>query len=173
MGSLGPFTRTYRNAVKIELLRLSRVPIDPTVVVYQGDMMCWNAAAHIAAPLTVAASAGTFMGVSDTKNPVDHIGVLTSDIGTPRINLIQHGLVEMIVDVADNGATYYPFDTLIQTTDAQTVKKGSSNPVGVVDPGYNTGVTTGSALGRVVATGDYVLMWLRPSATYSAFGIGS
>jgi hypothetical protein len=154
-------TREARNANKIEGWRLSRVPIDPTETIYQGDMLAWDTANRRATKITVsgAPSGATFVGVADHTNPVQTTGMLTSDTAESRMNVLQQGLVEMIAEATE---TYYPFDTLIVGNNAQSVKKGSTNAVGFVDPSV-------AATGKAVTAGDYILMWLKVPDTYRAF----
>lgn len=151
------------NRVRIEGFRLSRVPIDATETIFQGDQMVWNDSLHLATKQT-GASGSQFIGISDTTNPIETIGssVLLSNPSSARINVIQQGLVEQLVGTTDNGATYRPFDTVIYEGDAQSVKKSASNPIAFVDPGW-------SGTGKVVATGDIVRLWLAVPAAYRAF----
>lgn len=155
------YTREARNAIKIEGFRLSRVPINPAEAIFQGDMMAWDTANRRSTKIAVSGgpSGATFMGVADHTNPVKTIGMLLEPTQDTRMNIVQQGLVEMIAEVAE---TVFPFDTLIVGTDAQTVKKGETNPVGFVDPSVG-------ALGKAVAVGDYILMWLKVVDAYRAF----
>jgi hypothetical protein len=125
--------REARNAIKIEGWRLSRVPINPSDTIFAGDMLAWNTStkqAVVMAP-SGAPSGATFIGVADHTNPVKTIGMLLTDTQDTRINVVQHGLVEMIEDVAE---TVFPFDTLTVGGSAQHVHKGATNVVGVCDP---------------------------------------
>lgn len=153
--------REARNASKIEGWRLSRVPIAVDAAILQGDMLAWDVANRRAVTITVsgAPSGATFLGVADHTNPVQTIGMLTSDVGEIRMNVLQQGLVEMIAEATE---TYFPFDTLIVGNSPQHVKKGSTNSVGFVDPSVTTS-------GKAVTAGDYVLMWLKVPDTYRAF----
>lgn len=153
--------RVARNAIKIEAWRLSRVPILSSAIIFQGDMLAWDTVGRTAVSIAVsgAPSGATFLGVADHTNPVKTIGLLTSDIGDVRMNVVQQGLVEMIAEAAE---TYFPFDTLIVGADAQTVKKGATNVIGFVDP--SVGVN-----GKAVNPGDIVLLWLKVPDLYRAF----
>lgn len=151
--------REKRNSVKIEGWRVSRVPIDQTETIYQGDMMAWVDATKTATKLTAAASGAQFCGVSETSNPVETVGSLTSDTAKPRINLLQQGLVEMI---AGETMTVYPFDPLTVGADSQTVVKTgatSGNKVGLGDPAYGSG-------GKTFAAGDLVKLWITVKDAY-------
>jgi len=155
-------SREKRNAVKIEGWRVSRCPIDQTETILQGDMMAWVDALKLATKLTSAASGAQFCGVSDTTNPVETVGSLTSDTASPRINLVQQGLVEMI---AGEIMTVYPFDLLTIGADSQTVVKtgaNSTNKVGVGDLAYGSG-------GKTFAVGDLVKMWVTVKDLYRVF----
>lgn len=153
--------RDKRNASKIEGWRLSRVPINPAEEIYQGDMLAWDVSNRRATKITVsgAPSGATFIGVADHTNPVQSIGMLTSDLQDTRMNVLQQGLVEMIAEATE---TYYPFDTLIVGNSPQHVKKGATNTVGFVDPSV-------TASGKAVVAGDYILMWLKVPDSYRAF----
>lgn len=147
--------REKRNAIKIEGWRLSRVPIDKTETIFQGDMLAWVDATKLATKLT-GTSGAQFLGVSETSNPVETIGSPTflSDTQNARVNVMQQGLVEMI---AGESMTIFPFDKLTSGVDAQTVLKTgavSGNMVGLVDP------AVGNA-GKAVVAGDVVKMWLQ------------
>lgn len=151
--------REKRNAIKIEGWRLGRVPIDPTETIYQGDMLAWNDSLKLATKLTAAASGAQFCGVSETTNPVETVGSLTSDTTKPRVNVMQQGLVEM---VAGETMTLYPFDLLTVGADAQTVVKTgatSGNKVGICDTAVGAG-------GKAVVAGDLVKMWLTVKDLY-------
>lgn len=155
-------TREPINRVKIEKARLSKVPVDADAVIYQGDAIVWDVANKRAA-VGVAASAGTFMGMSETTNPIETSGStrFLSDLKKNRINVIQEGLVEFI---GTNAETLYPFDQVTIGANAQTVVKSGAtdaNMIGVVDP------AVGSA-GKLVSTGDLVKIWLRARPQYSA-----
>jgi hypothetical protein len=154
------FTREKRNAVKIEGWRLSKVPIAAADEVLQGDMMKWDSSSHQAKVASGSSGdAATFIGVAETTNPIPSLGVLTSVLTDPKINILQQGLVEMIAGVAE---TVYPFDTVTIGADAQTVQKQASGIIGIVDPSVG-------ALGKALSVGDYVLIWLRVPDNYRAF----
>jgi hypothetical protein len=153
-------TRESINRVKIEGWRVSRVPIASAQAVHQGDLLVWDAANRRAIPAT-SASGASFLGMSDTKNPIGTAGSpeFLSDSATPRLNVIQQGLVEVIAGATE---TLYPFDEVVLGADAQTVVKGSSNPIGVVDP------SVGST-GKAVTAGDLIKIWLRVANAYRVF----
>ena len=151
-------TRERINRVKIEAWRVSRVPIDKTETIYQGDLLVWDVA-NRRATKAVSASGSTFVGMSDTSNPIETVGSTTylSDSQSPRVNVIQSGLVEVIWAANE---TIYPFDeVVIASNDAQHCEVGSSNPIGIVDPSYG-------AAGKVISSGDLVKIWLRVPDAY-------
>lgn len=153
-----PVVREKINRVKIEAWRVSRVPIAAATVVYQGDLLVWDAATKVAIP-AVATSGATFLGMSDTSNPVETVGSPTflTDSQTPRVNVIQQGLVEVIWGTAE---TVYPFDTVVlHAAGPQHAVKGASNPIGIVDPGYG-------AAGRATVSGELIKIWLRVPDAY-------
>lgn len=155
-------TREPINRVKIERARLSKVPVDATATIYQGDAMVWDVANKRAA-VGSAASAGTFLGVSETTNPIETAGSsrFLNDLQSARINVVQEGLVEFIGTAAE---TLYPFDKVTIGANAQTVVKSGateSNYIGVVDP------AVGSA-GQVIAAGDLVKIWIHARPAYAA-----
>ncbi len=152
--------REKRNAIKIEGWRLSRVPIDKTETIFQGDMMAWVDVTKLATKLS-GTSGGQFCGVSDTTNPIETIGSPTflSDSQKPYINLIQQGLVEM---VAGESMTIFPFDRVTVGVDAQTVVKTgatTNNMVGLID-------TAVGAAGKAVVAGDLVKLWVTVPDAY-------
>lgn len=155
-------SRERINRVKIEHWRLSRVPIDATETIYQGDLLVWSTALKLATKGT-ATSAASFLGMSDTTNPIETVGStrFLSDSSKAYVNVIQTGLVELIAGTSE---TIYPFDTLVVSSDAQTVVKGASNPIGIADPGW-----AGTA-GKAVVAGDLVKFWLRVPQTYRSLG---
>lgn len=149
-------TRESINRIKIEHWRVSRVPCNTAEDIFQGDLMNWDVANKRATRLTGSASAANFIGMSDTKNSVETAGSSTflSATTTPRLNIVQSGLVEVIWGTTE---TLFPFDEVVidpSASDAQTVRKGSTNPIGVVDPAY------GSA-GKAVTAGDIARIWLQ------------
>jgi len=153
--------REARNANKIEHWRLSRVPIDPTETILQGDMLVWDAGRFRATKLAGAASGANFVGVSDTSNPIMAAGVLSTDFQSPRVNVLQAGLVEMIMGEAVSG---FPFDNVTVGADSQTVLKTGAtgaNRVGVIDTSYG-------ATGKLFAAGDPILIWLKVPTQYAA-----
>lgn len=154
--------REILNRVKIEGWRLSRVPIDPTGTIYQGDMLVWNASTYVAETAASGASLN-FVGVSDTTNPVETAGStrFLSNTQNPRVNVIQQGLVGLLCGEA---TTYYPFDA-VTVADIQHVKKtgvGANNTIGFVDPGVG-------AAGKAYVLGDEIPIWLTVKADYRAF----
>lgn len=150
-------SRESINRSKIEAWRVSRVPVSADEDIYQGDLLVWDVANKRATKAT-AASAGTFIGMSETKNQIETVGSSTflSSTKLPRVNVLQQGLVEVVWGVSE---TVYPFDEVIIDSDAQTCKKGSVNPIGVVDPSY------GSA-GTAITSGTLVRIWLRVPDAY-------
>lgn len=152
------------NRVKIEQWRLSRVPIDPTETIFQGDELVWNTALRLATKATSGASAVAFIGISDTTNPIETIGStrFLSDSSKAYVNVIQKGMVEMIVGA---NATYQAFDEVQIGQDAQSVIKGSTNPIGFADPGW-----TGGGAGKTVVAGDLIKIWLRVPKAYDSLG---
>jgi hypothetical protein len=147
------------NRVKIEGWRVSRIPIAADQVVYQGDLMVWNAASKVAVPATSSTSGALFIGMADTSNPIETVGSSTflSDSQTPRINVIQQGLVEVIWGTAE---TIYPFDEVVlSSAGPQHAVKGASNPIGIVDPSYG-------AAGRATVSGELIKIWLRVPNAY-------
>jgi hypothetical protein len=154
-------TRESINRVKIEGWRVSRVPVNASEDIYQGDLLCWDSANKRATRLTTAASGANFVGMSDTKNSIETAGSSTflSASTTNKVNVIQQGLVEVIWGANE---TIYPFDTVaISGTDAQTCQKSASNVIGFVDPAY------GSA-GKAAVTGELIRIWLKVADSYRA-----
>lgn len=151
-------TRESRNSVKIGGFRVGHVPIDKTETVYQGDMMAFDTTNHRASKAT-SASGSTFVGVSETQNPVATAGSpeFLSSQQLPRIVLYQSGLFEFCWGVNE---MVYPWDQVIIDSDAQTCKKGASNSIGYIDPGY------GAAGYQATASGDRVRVWITVPARY-------
>lgn len=146
-------SRESINRCKIEHWRVSRVPCNTSEDIFQGDLLTWDTTNKRATRLLSTASGANFLGMSDTKNSMETAGSSTflSATTTPRLNVIQSGLVELVWGVAE---TVFPFDEVIIDADAQTCKKGSTNPIGVIDPGYGTA-------GKSIASGDLVRVWLQ------------
>lgn len=157
-------SRTAINKVKIEKARLSGVPIDPTVTVYQGDAMEWDNSNKVA--IAAVPSSTAFIGISETTNPIETAGSpsLLGNQTNKFINVIQQGLVDML---ADEAATLQPFqavrigNTSQQHVSSVTVTNG--NKVGFVDPKWAVG-------GKAVVKGDAVPVWIQVRPLYSAQG---
>lgn len=151
-------TREAINRIKIEQWRVSQIPVDSAETIYQGDLMVWDVANRRATKGT-AASAGTFCGMSDTTNPVASASATLADTASKRINLVQQGLVEVILG---ESVTLYPFDMVTIGADAQTVLKtgaDANNMVGYVDPKVG-------AAGKAVVSGSLINIWLKVPAAY-------
>lgn len=155
--------RAALNYVKVERQdgRLSGVPIDKTVTIYQGDALAWNDSTHIAEPAGPSATA--FMGISETTNPVETAGSssLLSSMQHDKVGVIQDALVERIAEIAE---TLYPFDQMTVGSDAQKAcKLWSTNATAcyVVDPKW------AGASGKTVAAGDLIRVWLKPRARWT------
>lgn len=157
-------SREIINRVKIEGWRLSRVPIAPTETVYQGDLMVWDSGNKVATKAT-SGSTLEFLGMAETTNPIETIGStrFLTDSQSSRINVIQQGLVEVII--AEN-KTIYPFDLVtVNHNNAQEVRvtnATTNNQIGFVDPGYG-------AAGKAVVSGDLIKVWLTVKSTYRAW----
>jgi len=155
--------REARNAILIENRsgRVSQVPIDPTETIFQGDMV--YLANNLATKMTAAGDAADFLGVSDHTNPQYTAGSLTQNYTKPYINVVQSALVAMIAGAAE---TLYPFQALRMVTDPQHVRAttNAAEVVGIVDPGWAGGV------GKLVAIGDLVKMWLKVPAGLQVWG---
>lgn len=147
------------NRVKIEGWRVSRVPINPSETIYQGDLLVWVSGNHRAEKPTATSGwvdAANFIGMAEKSNPVETAGStrFLSDQTTTIMNVLQMGLVEVIIGEA---ITIYPLDNLTLGADAQTVLKTgatSNNRVGLVDPAYG-------ASGKAVSAGDVIRMWVK------------
>lgn len=149
-------TRESINRIKIEHWRASRIPCNTAEDIFQGDLMCWDVTNKRATRLTASASGANFIGMTDTKNSMETAGSTTflSATTTNRLNIVQSGLVEVIWGATE---TLFPFDEVVihsSAADAQTVQKGSSNPIGVVDPAVGTA-------GKAVTAGDLAKIWLQ------------
>jgi hypothetical protein len=148
-------TRESINRIKIEHWRASRIPCNTAEDIYQGDLMCWDVTNKRATRLLAGSSGANFIGMSDTKNSMETAGSSTflSATTTNRLNIVQSGLVEVIWGATE---TLFPFDEVVADTtpDAQTVRKGSTNPIGVVDPAVGTA-------GKAVTAGDLAKIWLQ------------
>jgi hypothetical protein len=97
--------------------------------------------------------------MSDTTNPVASASATLSDTASKRINLVQQGLVEVILG---ESVTVYPFDMVTVGADAQTVLKTgatTNNMVGVVDPKVG-------AAGKAVTSGSLINIWLKVASAY-------
>src|SRR5438105_3100551 len=95
------------NNVKVEQLRVSRVPIDPSKTINLGDNVKWDATNHVALPVVASDAAGSstiYIGVAQDTQPITS---LKQDLPFNQINVVVKGLVEFTVDDA---ATYYPGD---------------------------------------------------------------
>lgn len=160
-------SRERINRVKIEGWRVSRVPIDPTETIFQGDLLVWstgNKRAQKQANVSGWTEAATFVGMADHTNPVETAGStrFLSDQQSSTMNVVQFGLVEVIIGEA---VTIYPFDKLTMGADAQTVLKTgatANNQVGYVDPAYG-------AAGKAVTSGTVIRMWLKVVDDYRVF----
>lgn len=158
-------SRESINRVKIEKARLSQVPIDSAETIFQGDMLVWDVANFRATKATTA-SAGTFIGVAETKNPIETAGStqFLTDLKSPRINVIQKGLVLLI---CAESVTLKPMDKVtIDATSAQHIKKTGAtdlNYIGIVDTSYG-------AAGKAFVSGDLVKVWIHARPQYSADG---
>lgn len=155
-------SRESINRIKIEEFRASRVPINPATTIFQGDQLAWDSVNRIAIPIT-AASAASFMGLAEGRNPLYTRGSLTSDPTVDKMNVIQEGLVELIMSEA---VTLKPLDLLTPdpAVSVQHVKKTgatAANQMGVVA----TENDFSSASGKAVVSGDLVLIRLRVPAT--------
>ncbi len=151
-------TRESINRVKIERFRVGRMPVNGAETIYQGDLLCWDAANKRATKAS-SASGALFVGMSDTKNPIETAGSTTflTDAQLPRVNVIQQGLVEVCWGTNE---MVYPFDEVVINSDAQTCIKGSSNPIGIIDPGYT------AAGFLATSSGVPIRIWLRVPNAY-------
>lgn len=153
--------------IKVEQNRLSGVPIDFTKTYNQGDMLKWDSTNKVAVPIDNAgadaasfAASAAFIGVAHDTQPITSLG---QNLPTPRMNVINLGLVEFTID--DN-ATYYAGDYVTIGGDAQKVKKtgaSAQNSIGVVAGENFFGVTSGAQVGKVAVQGTTkLLIWLKP-----------
>lgn len=157
-------TRESTNWIKIEKNRIGGVPIDPTETIYQGDALKWDGSAHAATK--AGPSATTFMGVSETKNPIATLGSpdLLGNLTNNKVNVITAGLIERI---AEHAETLYGFDKLAIGSNDQKVSKlwaTDANYAYVVDPKWAT------ASGKAVVAGDSVRCWIHVRPQYNPIG---
>lgn len=163
------------NTVKIEKLRVSQVPINPSTAFNSGDMMKWDPVNLVATPIVAsdaanATSAANFLGVSNDTNPITSLGEYlaptTSGIpagaqasGTPsRIAIVTRG---MCLFTVDDNATYFPGDAVTFGSDPQKVKKtGASGGaiIGYVAPENSFAVSGGATQGIVAVQGTTQLL---------------
>ena len=146
------------NRVKIEHWRVSQVPCLASEEIYQGDMLVWDLL-NKRATKAVSISGGTFLGISETTNPVESAGSsrFLSSVQYPKLNVIQKGLVEL---VSGASALLRAFDSCYIGSDAQTIVFTGSNAIGKVDPGF-AGLS-----GKQVYPGDLVKIWVVPASAY-------
>lgn len=147
------------NRVKIEHWRISKIPIDKTEIIYQGDLLVFDQFTKLATK-SAGLSGSNFIGMSDTTNPVETIGStrFLSDTQYAQVNVIQSGLVEVI---AASAKTVRAFDPVyLSATSAQHVAFTGTGIIGYVDPGF-AGVS-----GKAVSIGDLVKIWLAVPAAY-------
>jgi len=154
--------------VKVEQLRISRVPINPSnPTINLGDNVKWDPINRVA--LSVVASdvasqyaADYYLGVSLDQQPIYS---LNENLPFNQINICCKGLVQFTVD--DN-ATYYPGDAVTFGAGPQLVRHaGASGPaIGFVAPENNFTVTGGATVGIVaVANVTKLLIYIKPSLT--------
>src|SRR5713101_2550340 len=152
------------NNVKVEQLRVSRVPINPSnPAINLGDNVKWDATNHVALAVVAADAAGSsasYIGVSQDTQP---IASLKQDLPFNQINVVVKGLVEFTVDDA---ATYYPGDLVCFGAGPQLVRKttaSAANSIGVVAAENSFTVSSGAVTGIVaVANVTKLLIYIKP-----------
>jgi hypothetical protein len=155
------------NNVKVEVYRISGVPVNLSTAFNSGDMMKWDSTNHVATPMVSgdaasAAAAAAFIGVSQDTNPIPS---LNQNLPEARINIVNRGIVAL---VTDDNSTYFPGDKVTLGADPQKIKKSGvtaspDNSVGVVAPENFFNVTGGASVGIVAVQGTTVLLIsLRP-----------
>jgi len=165
--------------VKIELVRISRVPCNTASPIYLGDNLIWDPNNHVVNSVGTTNAASTvaadlYVGVALDQNPINSIN---QNLPFNQINVCVKGLILFTVD--DN-ATYYPGDAVTFGAGSQLVRhsSGSGPVIGYVAAENNfttssgvTGGATGVTTGIVaVANVTQILVWIKPQQTYAELG---
>jgi len=154
--------------VKVEQLRISRVPIDVTKTYNLGDNLKWDPVHSLAVPVVAgdAASASAayyYIGVALDQQPIYS---LNENLPFAQMNVLVKGLVQFTVD--DN-STYYPGSPVTFGAGPQLVRlcsQSGSTVIGVVATENNFAVASGSTTG-IVATAlvTKLLIYIKPAYT--------
>jgi len=156
------------NTVKVEQLRVSRVPFDITKTFSPGDMLKWDSANHRATPVVAGdvastAVAATLIGIALDSQP---IASLNQNLPFGQCNVLAKGMVEFTVD---DSATYYPGDLVTIGAGPQLVRKtgaSAANVIGVVAPENHFDASAGAPSGIVaVALTTKLWIYLKPQFT--------
>ncbi len=128
------------NKIKVEQVRLTKVPVDVTKTIYPGYWLKWDSANKYAQPTVSgdAANATTgaaLIGVANDQQPIASLG---GNLPFGQMNVIHRGLVEF---TADDNAVYYPGDAVCVGSVADRVKK--------------TGASGGAIAGYVSTTNHF------------------
>lgn len=140
--------------VKVEQLRISRVPINFANTINLGDNLKWDAVNHIALSVVAgdAASATTaaiYLGVSLDQQPINS---LNQNLPFPQINVMVKGMAQFTVD--DN-ATYYPGDAVTFGAGPQLIRHTAASGTAVIgyvaaeQDGFGFTVTSGASVGII------------------------
>jgi len=152
--------------VKVELVRVSRVPINfSNPPINLGDNLKWDSVNHVALSVVAtdvnsAGAAAQYIGVSLDQQPINS---LNQNLPFPQINVLVRGLVLFTVD--DN-ATYFPGDGVEFGAGPQLVRHSSGSAgtvIGYVAPENNFQVSGGASTGIVAVAGvTQLLIYIRP-----------
>jgi hypothetical protein len=156
------------NKVKVEQLRVSKVPVDVSKTINPGDLLKWDSTNHYVQP-TVAGDVGssavaaTIVGVALDRQPIFS---LNQNLPFGQMNVLAKGLVEFTVD---DSATYHAGDLVTLGAGPQLVRKtgaSAANAIGVVAPENHFDASAGAPSG-IVATAlvTKMLIYLKPQFT--------
>lgn len=156
------------NNVRVEQLRISRVPINPANTINLGDNLKWDGTNRVATPVVAgdaasATAAAAYLGVAQDAEPITS---LNQNLPFNQMNVVTKGLVEF---TCDDNATYLPGDAVTFGAGPQLIRHTANSGtavIGYVAPENNFVVTSGASVGIVaVANVTKLLIYIRPQIT--------
>jgi len=157
------------NPVKVEQLRISRVPIAVASTYHLGDNVKWDDTNHVAVPIGAsdaanATSAAAYLGVALDSQPITS---LNQNLPFQVMNVLTKGLVEF---TCDDNATYNPGDAVTFGAGPQLIRHTANSGtavIGFVAPENQAFVTAAGVTTGIVAVAlvTKLLIYIRPQFT--------
>jgi hypothetical protein len=134
MANNGPSTNNFVSNTAIDG-DIAGMPVVPGQVIYQGDVLCWDATLNSALgavrSVTNQADMATYIGISEQQSPVASLGDTINNV-----NIYKQAKMKFYTNPGDVFKMWVPVYFLETASNAQTVTTSTNSGARTVPVGY-------------------------------------